>query len=155
MLRRFGAKRMSCAVAPCATTGEFHRAWREAFRPATRMGKCVRVLRGRGTATRISRFRLARGAITYWIKFAIAAETVASARRGERIREKNYRSCRRSRIRIRSILCLLEITRPVEATGEWLQTKRDGRLRPARRAGPRATLLAWSAIFSSRFIAPS
>ena len=86
----------------------------------------MRVLRGRGTATRLSRVP-AGGAITYPDQVALAAELLRLPEVAKRIREKNYRVIvdEAQDTDPQQFFVLLEITRPVEATGESLQTKRD------------------------------
>src|SRR5213596_1082428 len=127
---------------PCATTAkDFTARWREAFRPlrewASACASCV--------AAEVQRdyreFRLARGAITYRDQVALAAELLRLPDVAKRIREKNYRVIvdEAQDTDPQQFFVLLEITRPVEATGEWLQTKRDGPPSPGYgAAGPRA-----------------
>src|SRR5205814_1355143 len=113
----------------CATTArDFTARWREAFRPLREWASgCASCL-----AAEVQRdyreFRLARGAITYSDQVAIAAELLRLPDVAKRIREKNYRVIvdEAQDTDPQQFFVLLEITRPVEATGEWLQTKRDG-----------------------------
>src|SRR5438874_5656188 len=127
---------------PCATTArDFTARWREAFRPlrewASACASCVAVELQRD----YREFRLARGAITYSDQVAIAAELLRLPDVAKRIREKNYRVIvdEAQDTDPQQFFVLLEITRPVEATGEWLQTKRDGPPSPGYgAAGPRA-----------------
>jgi ATP-dependent helicase/nuclease subunit A len=112
----------------CATTArDFTARWREAFRPlrewASACASCVAVELQRD----YREFRLARGAITYPDQVALAAELLRLPDVAKRIREKNYRVIvdEAQDTDPRQFFVLLEITRPVEATGEWLQTKRD------------------------------
>src|SRR6184192_4659920 len=113
---------------PCVTTErEFVRRWREAFRPlrewASACASCV--------AADVQRdyrdFRLARGAITYVDQVVLAAELLRLPDVAKRIREKNYRVLldEAQDTDPYQFFVLLEITRPGDATGEWLQTKRD------------------------------
>jgi ATP-dependent exoDNAse (exonuclease V) beta subunit len=113
---------------PCATTArDFTARWREAFRPlrewASACASCV--------AAEVQRdyreFRLARGSITYSDQVALAAELLRLPDVARRIREKNYRVIldEAQDTDPQQFLVLLEITRPVDATGEWLETKRD------------------------------
>ena len=113
---------------PCATTArDFTARWREAFRPlrewASACASCVAVELQRD----YREFRLARGAITYPDQVALAAELLRLPDVAKRIREKNYRVIvdEAQDTDPQQFFVLLEITRPVEATGEWLQTKRD------------------------------
>src|SRR4029077_15219946 len=72
-------------------------------------------------------FRLARGAITYRDQVALAADLLRLPDVAKRVREKNYRVIvdEAQDTDPQQFFVLLEITRSVEATGEWLQTKRD------------------------------
>ena len=127
---------------PCATTArDFTARWREAFRPlrewASACASCVAVELQR----EYREFRLARGAITYPDQVAIAAELLRLPDVATRIREKNYRVIvdEAQDTDPQQFFVLLEITRPVKATGEWLQTKRDVPPSPGYgAAGPRA-----------------
>jgi ATP-dependent exoDNAse (exonuclease V) beta subunit len=111
---------------PCATTErEFVRRWREAFRPlrewASACASCV--------AAEVQRdyrdFRLARGAITYADQVALATELLRVPDVAKRIREKNYRVIldEAQDTDPSQFFVLLEITRPPEATGEWLEDR--------------------------------
>src|SRR5216117_547869 len=113
---------------PCATTAkEFTARWREAFQPlrewASACASCV--------AAEVQRdyreFRLEHGAITYRDQVALAAELLRLPDVAKRIREKNYRVIldEAQDTDPQQFFVLLEITRPMDATGEWLETKRD------------------------------
>jgi ATP-dependent helicase/nuclease subunit A len=113
---------------PCATTArDFTARWREAFRPlrewASACASCV--------AAELQRhyreFRLARGAISYPDQVALAAELLHLPDVAKRIRERNYRVLldEAQDTDPQQFFVLLEITRPLGASGEWLQTKRD------------------------------
>src|SRR6266487_333139 len=126
---------------PCATTArDFTARWREAFRPlrdwASACASCV--------AAEVQRdyreFRVARGAITYSDQVALAAELLRLPDVARRIREKNYRVLldEAQDTDPQQFFVLLEITRPMDATAEWLQTKRDHPPSPGYgAAGPR------------------
>lgn len=112
----------------CATTAkEFTASWREAFRPlrewASACASCV--------AAEVQRdyreFRLARGAITYLDQVALTAELLRLPDVATQIRAKDYRVLldEAQDTDPQQFFVLVEITRPVEASGEWLQTKRD------------------------------
>jgi ATP-dependent exoDNAse (exonuclease V) beta subunit len=112
----------------CATTAkDFTARWREAFRPlrewASACASCV--------AAEVQRdyreFRLAHGAITYHDQVALAAELLRLPEVTKRIREKNYRVIldEAQDTDPRQFFVLLEITRPLQAVGEWLETKQD------------------------------
>jgi len=113
---------------PCATTAkEFTACWREAFRPlrewASACASCVaaEVQRDYGE------FRLEHGAITYPDQVALAAELLRLPEVARQIRGKNYRVLldEAQDTDPQQFFVLLEITRPVDAHGEWLQTKHD------------------------------
>ena len=113
---------------PCATTAkDFTAQWREAFRPlrewASACASCV--------AAEVQRdyreFRLARGAITYSDQVALAAELLRLPEIAKQIRSKNYRVLldEAQDTDPQQFFVLLEMTRPVEAVGEWRQTRRS------------------------------
>src|SRR5213596_1084060 len=112
----------------CATTArDFTARWREAFRPLREWASgCASCL-----AAEVQRdyreFRLAHGAITYQDQVALAAELLRFPDVVKRVREKNYRVLldEAQDTDPEQFFVLLEITRPVGATGEWIQTKRD------------------------------
>lgn len=110
----------------CAKGGaEFKEAWHEAFRPlrqwTSACASCV--------AAEVQRdyrdFRLARGAITYRDQVALAAELLRVPDVTKRIREKHYRVIldEAQDTDPEQFFVLLEMTRPAEATGEWLQDR--------------------------------
>jgi ATP-dependent exoDNAse (exonuclease V) beta subunit len=113
---------------PCATTAkDFTARWREAFRPLREWASgCASCL-----AAEVQRdyreFRLAHGAITYQDQVALAAELLRLPDVVKRVREKDYRVLldEAQDTDPEQFFVLLEITRPVAATGEWLQTRRD------------------------------
>jgi ATP-dependent helicase/nuclease subunit A len=113
---------------PCATTArDFTARWREAFRPLREWASgCASCL-----AAEVQRdyreFRLAHGAITYQDQVALAAELLRLPDVVKRVREKDYRVLldEAQDTDPEQFFVLLEITRPVGATGEWLPTKRD------------------------------
>ena len=112
----------------CATTArEFTARWREAFRPlrewASACASCI--------AAEVQRdyrqFRLARGAITYPDQVALAVELLRLSNVAERIRGKNYRVLldEAQDTDPKQFLLLIEVTRPVEARGEWLRDRQS------------------------------
>jgi ATP-dependent exoDNAse (exonuclease V) beta subunit len=113
---------------PCATRArDFTARWREAFWPlrewASASASCV--------AAEVQRdyreFRLAHGAITYQDQVALTAELLRLPDVARRIRAKNYRVIldEAQDTEPQQFFVLLEITRPMDVTGEWLETKRD------------------------------
>ncbi len=106
----------------CATTAkDFTALWREAFRPfrewASACATCV--------AAEVKRdyreFRLGRGAITYPDQVAFAAELLRLPEVAKRIRGKHYRVIldEAQDTDPQQFFVLLEMTRPVDARGEW------------------------------------
>jgi len=111
---------------PCATTAkEFTARWREAFQPlrewASACASCV--------AAEVQRdyreFRLEHGAITYPDQVALAAELLRLPDVARRIREKDYRVMldEAQDTDPQQFFVLLEMTRPMESRGEWLQDR--------------------------------
>ena len=106
----------------CATIAkDFTALWREAFRPfrewASACATCV--------AAEVKRdyreFRLGRGAITYPDQVAFAAELLRLPEVAKRIRGKHYRVIldEAQDTDPQQFFVLLEMTRPVDARGEW------------------------------------
>ena len=113
---------------PCATTAkEFTACWREAFRPlrewASACASCVAAEVQRG----YREFRLVHGAITYSDQVALATELLRLPDVATQIRGKNYRVLldEAQDTDPQQFCVLLEITRPVEARGQWPQSRRD------------------------------
>src|SRR5947209_1591065 len=120
---------------PCATTEkEFVRRWREAFRPlrewASACASCV--------AADVQRdyrdFRLARGAITYADQVALAADLLRIPAVAKRIRAKNYRVIldEAQDTDPEQFFVLLEMTRPVDASGTWFRDRQIQTEQPPR-----------------------
>jgi len=113
---------------PCASTArEFTQRWRAAFRPLRAWASgCVSCV-----AAEVQRdyrdFRLAHGAITYADQVALAVELLRLPDVAKRIREKNYRVIldEAQDTDPQQFFVLLEMTRPVDAGGEWFETKPD------------------------------
>src|SRR6266496_3585954 len=126
---------------PCATTEkEFVRRWREAFRPMREWASACASWVAVDVQRDYRDFRVARGAITYSDQVALAAELLRLPDVARRIREKNYRVLldEAQDTDPQQFFVLLEITRPMDATAEWLQTKRDHPPSPGYgAAGPR------------------
>ena len=72
-------------------------------------------------------FRLERGVVTYADQVALAAELMRQPDVARRIREKNYRVIldEAQDTDPQQFLVLLEITRPVEATGTWRENQQS------------------------------
>ena len=112
----------------CATTArEFTAHWREAFRPLREWASACTS----GVAAEVQRdyrqFRLARGAITYADQVALAVELLQRPNLTQRIREKNYRVLldEAQDTDPEQFLVLVEVARPLEARGEWLQDRQS------------------------------
>ncbi|HYY12910.1 MAG TPA: UvrD-helicase domain-containing protein [Chthoniobacterales bacterium] len=109
---------------PCATSArEFVHRWREAFRPLREwMNACALCV-----AAEVQRdyrdFRLERGAATYTDQVALAAELLRLPEVARRIREKNYRVIvdEAQDTDPQQFFVLLEIVRPPEAAGIWME----------------------------------
>jgi ATP-dependent exoDNAse (exonuclease V) beta subunit len=121
-LRRWGETNEFAPWPPCATTAkDFTALWREAFRPlrewASACASCV--------AAEVQRdyrdFRLARGAITYSDQVALAVELLRLPDVAKRIRGKHYRVLldEAQDTDPQQFFVLVEMTRPVDARGEW------------------------------------
>src|SRR5437867_9516745 len=113
---------------PCATTEkEFARRCREAVGPLRDWASACASWVAADVQRDYRDFRLARGAITYADQVALAAELLRLPDVAKRIREKNYRVIldEAQDTDPQQFFVLLEITRPMDATGEWLETKRD------------------------------
>jgi ATP-dependent helicase/nuclease subunit A len=113
---------------PCATTArEFTARWREAFRPLREWASACASCIATEVQSNYREFRLAYGAITYSDQVALAAELLRLPDVATQIRGNNHRVLldEAQDTDPQQFFVLLEMTRPVEARGEWLQTKRD------------------------------
>jgi len=112
----------------CATTArEFTAHWREAFRPLREWaGACASCVAAE-VQQDYRQFRLARGAITYADQVALAVELLQQPNLTQRIREKNYRVLldEAQDTDPQQFLVLVEVARPLEARGEWLQDRQS------------------------------
>src|SRR5437016_8012396 len=113
---------------PCATTSrDFVTIWRDVFRPLRDWVNACALCVAAEVQRDYREFRLEHGLVTYADQVALAGELMRLADVAQRIREKNYRVIldEAQDTDPQQFLVLLEITRPVDATGEWLETKRD------------------------------
>ena len=113
---------------PCATTAkEFTACWREAFRPLREWASACAACVAAEVQRNYREFRLSQGAITYPDQVALAGELLCLPEVAAQIRARNYRVLldEAQDTDPQQFFVLLEITRPVEARGEWLQTKRE------------------------------
>ena len=110
----------------CATTArEFTARWREAFRPLREWASACASCVAAEVQCDYRQFRLARGAITYPDQVALAVELLRLPNVALRIRGKNYRVVldEAQDTDPQQFLVLIEVARPVEARGEWLQDR--------------------------------
>jgi ATP-dependent helicase/nuclease subunit A len=111
---------------PCATTEkEFVRRWREAFRPLREWASACASCFAKEVQRDYRDFRLTRGAITYRDQVDLAVELLRLPDVAKPIREKNYRVIldEAQDTDPAQFFVLTEMTRPVEARGEWLNRK--------------------------------
>ena len=111
---------------PCATTArEFTARWREAFRPLREWASACASCVAAEVQHDYREFRLTRGAITYSDQVALAGKLLRLPNVAQRIRVKNYRVVldEAQDTDPPQFLVLIEVTRPVEARGEWLQDR--------------------------------
>ena len=106
---------------------DFVNCWREAFGPLRRWinqaALCVAAeVRGDYRA-----FRVERGLLTYEDQIALALELIQHQQIGRKIRAKSFRVIldEAQDTDPRQFSLLLELSRSPEATGDWLETKRD------------------------------
>ena len=107
---------------PCATTArEFTAVWREAFRPLREWASACAACVAAELQRDYREFRLARGAITYSDQVALVAELLGLPDVAKRIRGKHYRVLldEAQDTDPQQFFVLLEMTRPVDARGEW------------------------------------
>ena len=109
---------------------EFVRHWRDAFRPLRDWVNACALCVAAEVQRAYRDFRFERGVVTYADQVALAVELMRRPDVARRIREKNYRVIvdEAQDTDPQQFLVLLEITRPLEATGIW---------REARQAPPR------------------
>ncbi|HZS16380.1 MAG TPA: UvrD-helicase domain-containing protein [Candidatus Udaeobacter sp.] len=110
----------------CATTAkEFTAYWREAFRPLREWASACATCVGAEVQRDYLQFRVARGAITYADQVALAGELLRLPHVAEQIRGKNYRVVldEAQDTDPEQFLVLIEVTRAIEARGEWFQSR--------------------------------
>jgi ATP-dependent exoDNAse (exonuclease V) beta subunit len=110
----------------CSTSAkEFSARWREAFTPLRRWVADAALW----VATEVQRdyrdFRLERGVVTYADQIALADELLQHPAAAQRVREQNLRVIldEAQDTDPAQFSVLLEITRPSDATGRWLETR--------------------------------
>ena len=119
---------------PCATTSkEFVQLWREVFRPLREWVNACALCVAAEVQRDYRDFRIGRGLVTYTDQVALAGELMRLPDVAGRIRDKNYRVIldEAQDTDPQQFLVLIEISRPPEATGNWMQHS-------SRTVGPRA-----------------
>ncbi len=106
---------------------DFVRRWREAFGPLRRWINRAALCVAAEVQRDYRAFRVERGLLTYDDQIALALQLIQHPVIGRKIREKSFRVIldEAQDTDPRQFFLLLELTRPPEATGEWLETKRD------------------------------
>jgi ATP-dependent exoDNAse (exonuclease V) beta subunit len=117
----------------CATTSrQFVGLWREAFRPLRDWVNACALCVAAEVQRDYREFRFERGLVTYGDQVALAGELMRLPAVAERVREKSYRVIldEAQDTDPQQFFVLLEIARPVKASGAWLEN-------PAGPVGPR------------------
>jgi ATP-dependent helicase/nuclease subunit A len=115
---------------PCASSAkDFVRRWRDAFRSLRDWVNACALCVVAEVQRDYRDFRLERGVVTYGDQIALAAELMRRPNVAQRIREKNYRVIldEAQDTDPQQFFVLLEMTRPMEATGAWTK---NGELPP-------------------------
>lgn len=110
----------------CSTTAkEFSGRWREAFAPLRRWVADAALCVAAEVQRDYRDFRLERGVVTYADQIALADELLQHSAAARRVREQNFRVIldEAQDTDPAQFSVLLEIARPAEATGRWLETK--------------------------------
>ncbi len=113
---------------PCATMSkDFVRLWRDAFRPLREWVNACALCVAAEVQRDYRQFRLERGLVTYLDQVALAAELMQQPDVARRVREKNYRVVldEAQDTDPRQFFVLLEVARPPEATGGWLENRQS------------------------------
>jgi ATP-dependent exoDNAse (exonuclease V) beta subunit len=118
---------------PCATTSrQFVSIWRDAFRPLRGWVNAYALCVAAEVQRDYREFRLERGLVKYADQVSLAGELMRLPEVVRRIRENNYRVIldEAQDTDPQQFLVLLEVARPAEATGAWMED-------PTGLAGPR------------------
>jgi ATP-dependent helicase/nuclease subunit A len=113
---------------PCATTSrEFVERWREAFRPLRDWVSACAMCVAAEIQLDYRNFRLERGVVTYRDQIALAADLLHLPNVAKELREKDYRVIldEAQDTEPAQFFVLIEITRPSEARGSWVETHSD------------------------------
>src|SRR5437016_7997022 len=119
---------------------DFVRIKREVFAPVRRWIDQAALCVAAEVQRDYREFRIERGLLTYDDQIALALELTKHPKIGREIREKSFRVIldEAQDTDPRQFSLLLELTRPPNATGDWLETKRDHPPSPGYdAAGPR------------------
>ncbi|HWY51847.1 MAG TPA: UvrD-helicase domain-containing protein [Chthoniobacterales bacterium] len=102
--------------------------WREAFAPVRRWIDQAALCVAAEVQRDYREFRIDRGLLTYDDQIALALELTKHPKIGREIREKSFRVIldEAQDTDPRQFSFLLELARPPNATGDWLETKNDG-----------------------------
>ncbi len=105
----------------------FVAAWREAFAPLRRWIDQAALCVAAEVQRDYRAFRVERGVLTYDDQIALALQLIHHPTIGRKIREKSFRVIldEAQDTDPRQFSLLLELSRPPDATGQWLETKRD------------------------------
>jgi ATP-dependent exoDNAse (exonuclease V) beta subunit len=110
----------------CSTSAkEFSTRWREAFAPLRRWVADAALCVAAEVQRDFRDFRLERGVVTYADQIALADELLQHPTAAQRVREQNLRVIldEAQDTDPAQFSVLLEITRPSDATGRWLETR--------------------------------
>ncbi len=111
---------------------EFQARWRQAFAPLWNWLSECSLITARQVASEYHKYRLAQGQLTYDDQIALSVELMDHPEAGRQIREEGYRVIldEAQDTDPQQFRVLIEITRPPEASGDWLKNginpPRDG-----------------------------
>jgi ATP-dependent helicase/nuclease subunit A len=112
----------------CSTNAkDFSGRWREAFAPLRKWVADAALCVAAEVQRDFRDFRLERGVVTYADQIALADELLQHPSAARRVREQNFRVIldEAQDTDPAQFSVLLEITRPPDATGRWLETRTD------------------------------
>ncbi len=112
----------------CTTNGRFGELWEQTFHDFNNWLSCCALTVAADVQGSYRQFRADRGVVTFDDQIALALELTRNAHAIARIRAKDYIVVldEAQDTDPQQFEILLEITRPPEANGEWLEAKRDG-----------------------------
>ena len=112
----------------CASSAkEFVARWREAFAPLREWVNACALCVAAEVQRDYREFRLDRAVVTYADQVALAAELLRQPQVAHRIREKDYHVIldEAQDTDPQQFFVLLEVTRPVDASGDWVQERKS------------------------------